>query len=190
MPDSVLFQLMLLQLLRLHLLLWIMVCAFADDKCGYYKLLKVPETASQAEIKKAFRKLALKYHPDKNQGSDATEKFQKLSEAHSILSDQEKRKQYDLYGCNLEEQQQHHSHEHFNMADFFGSENPFSFMSDFWDDSDSFFGSSFTKHFGGGHSFAHEFYQQSHFSAGHGSQTCRTTTNRMGNTVITETHCG
>jgi DnaJ family protein C protein 9 len=66
-----------------------------------YEILEVPRTAGDDEIKKAYRKLALKYHPDK--GGDA-KKFQALSQAHSILSDSEKRKVYDQTG-SLEDEE-------------------------------------------------------------------------------------
>lgn len=65
----------------------------------YYEVLGVDKKAAPAEIKKAYRKLALKYHPDKNQGNkEAEEKFKQISEAYAVLSDQEKRQQYDTYG--------------------------------------------------------------------------------------------
>ncbi len=65
----------------------------------YYKKLGVAKTASAAEIKKAFRKLAVKYHPDKNPDNKAAEdKFKEANEAYAVLSDPEKRKQYDTYG--------------------------------------------------------------------------------------------
>jgi curved DNA-binding protein len=65
----------------------------------YYKILGVDKSASSAEIKKAYRKLAMKYHPDHAKGDkSAEEKFKKLSEAYAVLSDEEKRKQYDTYG--------------------------------------------------------------------------------------------
>ncbi len=66
----------------------------------YYKLLGVAKTASQAEIKKAFRKMALKYHPDQNKDNkSAEEKFKKINEAYAVLSDDQKRKQYDTFGA-------------------------------------------------------------------------------------------
>ncbi len=65
----------------------------------YYKILGVDKKASDADIKKAYRKLALKYHPDKNKGDKAAEaKFKEISEAYAVLSDKEKRQQYDTYG--------------------------------------------------------------------------------------------
>ncbi len=65
----------------------------------YYRILGVEKNASAAEIKKAYRKLALKYHPDKTKGDKALEdKFKKISEAYAVLSDSEKRNQYDTYG--------------------------------------------------------------------------------------------
>ncbi len=65
----------------------------------YYKILGVAKTASADEIKKAYRKLALKYHPDKNPGSkEAEAKFKEINEAYAVLSDEKKRKEYDMYG--------------------------------------------------------------------------------------------
>jgi len=65
----------------------------------YYKILGLNKPASAPEIKKAYRKLALKYHPDKTKGDKALEdKFKKISEAYAVLSDPEKKNQYDTYG--------------------------------------------------------------------------------------------
>lgn len=66
----------------------------------YYEILGVPKDASDAEIKKAFRKLAIKYHPDKNLDDPkaAEEKFKEINEAYSVLSDKQKRAQYDQFG--------------------------------------------------------------------------------------------
>lgn len=65
----------------------------------YYKVLGVAKTASPEEIKKAYRKLALKYHPDKNNGDKAAEvKFKEINEAYAVLSNREKRHQYDTFG--------------------------------------------------------------------------------------------
>ena len=65
----------------------------------YYELLGVKKTASEAEIKKAYRDLAKKFHPDKNKGNkDAENRFKEISEAYAVLSDAEKRSQYDRLG--------------------------------------------------------------------------------------------
>lgn len=69
----------------------------------YYAILGVPRTATQAEIKKAFRRLARQYHPDKNPGDKAAEqRFKDINEAREVLSDPEKRKLYDQLGANWE----------------------------------------------------------------------------------------
>lgn len=79
----------------------------------YYKLLGVAKTASAAEIKKAYRKLALKYHPDKNQGDKAAEaRFKEISEAYAVLSDKCKREQYDAFGSTG-------FHQRFSQEDIF-----------------------------------------------------------------------
>lgn len=62
----------------------------------YYKILGIEKGASQEEIKKAFRKLAHQYHPDKNKGDDS--KFKEVNEAYTVLSDEKKRQQYDTFG--------------------------------------------------------------------------------------------
>ncbi|KYH38327.1 MAG: molecular chaperone DnaJ [Candidatus Bathyarchaeota archaeon B23] len=64
----------------------------------YYRILGVDRNATQEEIKRAFRRLALKYHPDRNKSPDAEERFKEISEAYAVLSDPEKRRQYDLFG--------------------------------------------------------------------------------------------
>lgn len=67
----------------------------------YYTILGVDKSASQADIKKAYRGLAKKYHPDKNKGDKTAEdKFKDISEAYEVLGDEEKRKQYDQLGAN------------------------------------------------------------------------------------------
>ncbi|KAG9490207.1 dnaJ homolog subfamily B member 9 [Eleutherodactylus coqui] len=64
----------------------------------YYDILGVPKTATERQIKKAFHKLAMKYHPDKNKSPDAEEKFREMAEAYEVLSDENKRKEYDQFG--------------------------------------------------------------------------------------------
>lgn len=84
----------------------------------YYAALGLDKNASQAEIKKAYRKLAQKYHPDKNPDDKAAEeRFKEISEAYAVLSDPEKKKKYDTYGD--ESFHQHYSQEDiFRGADF------------------------------------------------------------------------
>jgi len=67
-------------------------------KRDYYEILGVDRNASKDEIKKAYRRLALKYHPDKNKDKGAEEKFKEISEAYAVLHDDEKRTMYDRYG--------------------------------------------------------------------------------------------
>jgi molecular chaperone DnaJ len=69
-----------------------------SSKRDYYEVLGVQKNASKEEIKNAYRKLALQYHPDRNKDPTAEEKFKELSEAYAVLSDDEKRKRYDIYG--------------------------------------------------------------------------------------------
>lgn len=70
-----------------------------STKRDYYEVLGVSKSADATEIKKAYRKLAMKYHPDKNQGDkEAEEKFKEINEAYEVLSDETKRKNYDQFG--------------------------------------------------------------------------------------------
>ncbi|MDH7483973.1 MAG: DnaJ domain-containing protein, partial [Spirochaetales bacterium] len=68
-------------------------------KRDYYEVLGVPKTATKDEIKKAYRRLAIQYHPDKNPGDKtAEEKFKEATEAYEVLSDDQKRQAYDQFG--------------------------------------------------------------------------------------------
>ena len=67
-----------------------------------YQILGVSQNASKDEIKKAHRKLAIKFHPDKNPGKDAHDRFKRIQEAYDVLSDDEKRAAYDRYGADFE----------------------------------------------------------------------------------------
>src|SRR5690606_36687548 len=79
------------------------------DYKDYYKILGVSKSASQEEIKKKYRKLAVKYHQDKNpDDKQAESKFKELSEAYEVLKDPEKRKKYDHLGANCKQYQNAH----------------------------------------------------------------------------------
>ncbi len=112
-------------------------------KRDYYEVLGVPKGASGDEIKKAYRKLAVKYHPDKNQGNkEAEEKFKEATEAYEVLSDDQKRQAYDQFGfAGVEGMGGGHdySHVYHDFEDIFG---------DFGGIFDSFFGGG--KRRGGG----------------------------------------
>ena len=70
----------------------------------YYEILGVPRSADEKEIKKAFRKLAQQYHPDKNPGdATAEQKFKEINEAYTVLSDADKRAKYDRFGSQWEQ---------------------------------------------------------------------------------------
>ena len=69
------------------------------EKRDYYEVLGLQKGASEEEVKKAFRKMAMKYHPDKNPGDKAAEeKFKEINEAYSVLSDPDKKNKYDRFG--------------------------------------------------------------------------------------------
>ena len=68
------------------------------QKRDYYDILGVSKNASEDDLKKAFRKLAFQYHPDRNKEASAEEKFKEINEAYQVLSDPEKRSQYDRFG--------------------------------------------------------------------------------------------
>lgn len=122
----------------------------------YYKILGVNKNSSQDEIKKAYRQLAKKYHPDKNPGDKISEeKFKEVSEANEVLSDPEKRKKYDQLGANWKQYQTaggSNSNDWFNQFSSAGSGNSYRFSTG--DFGDIFGGSGFSdffeSFFGGG----------------------------------------
>ena len=85
------------------------------DKRDYYEVLGVDKTADEKEIKKAYRKLAMKYHPDVSKEEGSEEKFKEISEAYAVLSDDEKRQRYDQFG--------HAGMEGFTAEDFYQNVN-------------------------------------------------------------------
>jgi curved DNA-binding protein len=87
----------------------------------YYEVLGVAKDATADDIKKSFRKLAVKYHPDRNQGDNsAEEKFKEINEAYAVLSDPEKRKKYDTFGSS-DFHQQYSQEDIFKGFDFSGT---------------------------------------------------------------------
>lgn len=109
----------------------------------YYKILELPKTASEADIKSAYRKLARKYHPDVNPNNkEAEKKFKEINEANEVLSDPEKRKKYDTYGKDWkhadafeEAKKQQRQSQHASSQQFSGE-----YGSDFSDFFESMFG--------------------------------------------------
>lgn len=105
----------------------------------YYKTLGIPKGSTDEDIKKAYRKLALKFHPDKNKSPGAEEKFKEVAEAYEVLSDKKKRELYDKYGedglkgrasngtTNSSQNftYEFHGDPRATFAQFFGSSNPF-----------------------------------------------------------------
>jgi curved DNA-binding protein len=121
------------------------------DYKDYYKILGVPKSASQAEIKKKFRKLAVKYHPDKNEGDESAEQqFKEVNEAYEVLGDAEKRRRYDELGANWKHYDQ------YQQAKQSGQQRTYQYSGDYSD----FFGGGggfsdfFNSFFGGGSGFA------------------------------------
>ncbi|MBM3939451.1 MAG: molecular chaperone DnaJ [SAR202 cluster bacterium] len=103
-------------------------------KRDYYVILEVPRSASEEEIRKAFRKKALEYHPDRNKATDAAERFKEVNEAYQVLTDPERRSQYDRFGHAATRGAPGGRPQGFEDADLFGG---------FGDIFDAFFGNGF-----------------------------------------------
>ena len=181
---------------------------------SYYQALGVSKKASKQEIKKAFRKLAVQYHPDKNDSPDAEEKFRKIAEAYEVLSDDDKRRQYDMSGGSGQHNYKFggstRAHDfNFNFDDLFRE-----FEDDIFggDHMKNHFSGHFARHFNNhvdtGAPFEfQDFFGHAEESIGNmfgdfgmdsreGSmfehrtqQKCNTVTQRIGNTVTTYTQC-
>ena len=130
----------------------------------YYEILGVSKNASPEQIKKAYRKLALKYHPDRNNGDKASEeRFKEISEAYAVLSDPEKKNQYDTYGSTG-------FHQRYSQEDIFRNFDINDILRQF-----GFSGGSRQNHFfhsnmgGGGNPFASYFSQGAQQGQGCGS---------------------
>ncbi|WPP50213.1 DnaJ C-terminal domain-containing protein [Catalinimonas niigatensis] len=121
------------------------------DYKDYYKILGVDKHATQEAIKKAYRKLAVKYHPDKNSDKSAEEKFKDIAEAYEVLKDPKKRKRYDELGANWKQYQ--HQGSNAGWSNFGGRQN--GSRVEFEGDFNDLFGNSgfsdFFESFFGGH---------------------------------------
>nr|XP_020470031.1 dnaJ homolog subfamily B member 9-like [Monopterus albus] len=189
-------------LLAVHILL---ISEFILAKRDYYDILGVPRDATERQIKKAFHKLALKYHPDRNKGPDAEAKFRELAEAYETLSDDKRRQEYDQFGHRPSPGESHsRGGGNYNFRQHFQSFN-FNF-DDIFKDYDLF---AQQHHF---HSHSqHQAHQKTHFDThfqvhqeansythssradsrfqGSAKQHCKTVTQRRGNMVTTFTDC-
>ncbi|KAK7007056.1 DnaJ subfamily B member 9 [Halocaridina rubra] len=183
-------------------LVFFCVASIASCASDYYEVLGVDKNASDRDIKKAFRKLAIQYHPDKNQEPGAEEKFREIAEAYEVLSDEEKRREYDMMGHAGFTQKQgggrpSNNFFHFNFDDLFNDFDNFpnfgSFQKDFHADhmrrhQEAHNRAQHHSTFDEGQNVHH---QNIRFSAGGGGsgRTCRTVTQRVGNMVTTYTTC-
>lgn len=184
----------------------------------YYNILGISRDATDRQIKKAFRKLAIKFHPDKNKSKGAEEKFREIAEAYKILSDEKKRKQYDQFGeegmkkqpgfegfdFNFDDffggfghgrnkKQQHNSGGHgfkFNFDDIFNSNSEEDEENAFQAGNNGFGGFGFGDDMFsfGGGGGSHSSFVKTEQRSS-GGQTCRTVTKKMGNMVSTFTEC-
>jgi DnaJ-class molecular chaperone len=176
---------------------------------NYYKVLGLERTATDKDIKKAFRKMALQLHPDKNKSPDAEEKFREIAEAYEVLSDPEKRRVYDRTGSAGQNAGPRAGNFHFNFDDLFKQ-----FESDIFGNSPEMkghFSNHFSNHFES-HFSAHaqntgmDFDIDSFFKGadpfGFGGdpifgggkvktsgQQCHTVTKQVGNMITTYTQC-
>ncbi|XP_048247067.1 dnaJ homolog subfamily B member 6-like isoform X3 [Haliotis rufescens] len=162
----------------------------STSKADYYQVLGIPRSATESDIKKAYRKLALKWHPDKNpdKKDEAEKKFKEISEAYEVLSDKQKREVYNLYGkdglsnpsyTNEDFNDFSHAGFHFTFRspeevfrDFFGTDDPFGnfFGGSNGDFNGSMFENSFTGFPGGSSVFSSSFFDSDPFASSGFSQ--------------------
>ncbi|XP_027216229.2 dnaJ homolog subfamily B member 9 isoform X2 [Penaeus vannamei] len=171
----------------------------------YYEVLGIRRSASDREIKKAFRKLAVQYHPDKNKEPGAEEKFREIAEAYEVLSDEDKKREYDYMGHAAYAQKsagggggQYSDPYHFNFDDLFrefefdndfGNFGDFRHFRDFHTDHMRRHQQAHNKAHYGGRAHTYQQQQTRFSSGGNGGRTCRTVTQRVGNMVTTYTTC-
>ncbi|VDM92487.1 unnamed protein product [Litomosoides sigmodontis] len=184
----------------------------------YYEVLGVKRDASTAQIKKAFRNLALKYHPDRNNDPNAHEKFREIAAAYEVLADDQKRREYDSGGWSHDQQQQYaqdfdfdsfmrefqesmnihqKSHESTHWNTHWGSSRGHSLFDDLWEGFDMFpsfgdFGSTENlNEFGGIHFGDFQSNSASMYmkETNKRGQRCQTVTKKTGNIMTTQTIC-
>jgi len=110
----------------LVLLLILLIVTQSEASRNYYDVLNVSRGATRKEIKAAFRNLATKYHPDKNKSPDAEEKFREIAEAYEVLSNDERRRQYDEFGDEGLNYGQHQQQSQYNQRQHNGGGNSYS----------------------------------------------------------------
>ncbi|MET7000022.1 J domain-containing protein [Chitinophaga defluvii] len=142
------------------------------DVKDYYKILGIDKSATADQVKKAYRKLAVKYHPDKNPGDKVAEdKFKEINEAYEVLGDEAKRKKYDQFGENWKHYEQHGGRaEDFDWSQFGGGRRG--------GQSRSYGGSSAEDMFGGSGDFSDFFEQLFGSGFGRGQQQQRSARGR------------
>ncbi|XP_029379391.1 dnaJ homolog subfamily B member 9a [Echeneis naucrates] len=194
----------------------LMITELILAKKDYYDILGVPKDASERQIKKAFHRLAMKYHPDKNKSPDAEVKFREIAEAYETLSDETRRREYNKFGdTSAYSTQGRHVHQpfSFNFDDIFKdfdiySQNRHARHRRHFDEhsrSQKDSHSRHKRHFQGGFgtgifddmfediermfSFDRHTKQTENRFHGTSKQHCRTVTQRRGNMVTTYTDC-